>query len=109
MSLVSSSSNSNNHNLYFSKNELTKILNLYSKGVSRGEWKDYAIDFNKNNAFFYIFKHTLAGPECILNKSLEKKKRRIFYNLKSKNFNKKFENLDSLISSLNRNIFKLIN
>ncbi len=109
MSLVSSRSSSNNHNLYFSKNELSKILNIYSKGVSRGEWKDYAIDFNKNNAFFYIFKHTLAGPECVLNKSLEKKKKRIFYNLISKNFNKKFENLDLLIASLNRNIFKLIN
>ena len=84
MSLVSSSSNSNNHNLYFSKNELSKILNLYSKGVARGEWKDYAIDFNKNNAFFYIFKHTLAGPECILNKSVEKKRSKIFYKLKSK-------------------------
>ena len=109
MSLLTSSSSSNNHNLYFSKNELSKILNLYSKGVARGEWKDYAIDFNKNNAFFYIFKHSLAGPECILNKSLERKKRRIFYNLKSKSLNKKFENIDSLISSLNRNIFKLIN
>ena len=109
MSLVSSRSSSNNHNLYFSKNELSKILNIYSKGVSRGEWKDYAIDFNKNNAFFYIFKHTLAGPECVLNKSREKKKKRIFYNLISKNFNKKFENLDLLIASLNRNIFKLIN
>ena len=109
MSLVSSSSNSNNHNLYFSKDELSKILNLYSKGVSSGEWKDYAIGFNKNNAFFYIFKHTLAGPECVLNKSLEKKKRKVFYNLKSKNINKKFENLDLLISSLNRKIFKLIN
>ena len=109
MGLLTSSASTNNHNLYFSKNELAKILNLYSKGVSSGEWKDYAIDFNKNNAFFYMFKHTLAGPECILNKSLEKKKRRIFYNLKSKNFNKKFENLDSLISSLNRSIFKLIN
>ena len=109
MSLVSSSSSSNNHNLYFSKNELSKILNIYSKGVSNGEWKDYAIDFSKNNAFFYIFKHTLAGPECILNKSIERKKRKIFYNLKSKSLNKKFENLDSLISSLNRSIFKLIN
>ena len=109
MSLVSSSSYSNNHNLYFSKNELSKILNLYSKGVARGEWKDYAMDFNKNNAFFYIFKHSLAGPECILNKSIEKKKKKIFYNLKSRRFNKKFENIDSLISSLNRNIFKLIN
>ncbi len=109
MSLVSSRSISNNHNLYFSKIELTKIFNLYSKGVASGDWKDYAIDFNKNNAFFYIFKHSLAGPECILNKSLEKKKSRIFYNLKSKNLNKKFENLDLLISSLNRKMFKLIN
>ena len=108
MSLVSSRSNSNNHNLYFSKNELSKILNIYSKGVSRGKWKDYAIDFNNNNAFFYIFKHTLASPECILNKSFERKKRKVFFNLKLRNNNKKFENLDSLISSLNRNIFKLI-
>ena len=108
MSLLSSSSASNNHNLYFSKEELSKILNLYSKGVSSGNWKDYAIDFNKNNAFFYIFKHTLASPECILNKSLERKRRKIFYNLKSKNQNKKFENLDQLISSLNRKIFKVL-
>ena len=78
MGLVTSSASTNNHNLYFSKDELAKILNLYSKGVSNGEWKDYAIDFNKNNAFFYIFKHSLAAPECILNKSLERKKRKIF-------------------------------
>ena len=77
MGLVTSSASTNNHNLYFSKDELAKILNLYSKGVSNGEWKDYAIDFNKNNAFFYIFKHSLAAPECILNKSLERKKRKI--------------------------------
>ena len=50
MGLVTSSASTNNHNLYFSKDELAKILNLYSKGVSNGEWKDYAIDFNKNNA-----------------------------------------------------------
>jgi len=108
MSLVTSSASSNNHNLYFSKDELAKILNIYSKGVSSGEWKDYAIDFNINNAFFYIFKHSLAAPECILNKSLERKRRKIFYNLKLKNQNKKFENLDQLISSLNRNIFKIL-
>ncbi len=108
MGLVTSSASTNNHNLYFSKDELAKILNLYSKGVSSGEWKDYAIDFNKNNAFFYIFKHSLATPECILNKSLERKKRKIFFNLKSKNQNKKFENLDQLISSLNRKIFKIL-
>ena len=108
MGLLTSSASTNNHNLYFSKDELAKILNLYSRGVSSGEWKDYAIDFNKNNAFFYIFKHSLATPECILNKSLERKKRKIFFNLKSKNQNKKFENLDQLIFSLNRKIFKIL-
>ena len=108
MGLLTSSASTNNHNLYFSKDELAKILNLYSKGVSSGKWKDYAIDFTKNNAFFYIFKHSLASPECILNKSIEKKREKIFYNLKSINQNKKFENLDSLLSSLNRRIFKLL-
>ena len=108
MGLVTSSAKSNNHNLYFSKDELAKILNMYSKGVSNGEWKDYAIDFNKNDAFFYIFKHSLAAPECILNKSLERKKRKVFYNLKSKNNIKKYENLDLLLSSLNRKIFKIL-
>ena len=108
MGLVTSSASTNNHNLYFSKDELAKILNLYSKGVSSGEWKDYAINFNNNNAFFYIFKHSLASPECILNKSLERKKRRIFYNLTSKNQKRKFDNLDLLLSSLNRKIFKLL-
>ena len=105
MGLVTSSASTNNHNLYFSKDELAKILNLYSKGVSSGEWKDYAIDFNKNNAFFYIFKHSLAAPECILNKSLERKKRKIFYNLKSKNQSKKYENFDEFRGKLN-GIFK---
>jgi len=108
MGLVTSSASTNNHNLYFSKDELVKILNLYSKGVSSGEWKDYAINFNNNNAFFYIFKHSLASPECILKKSLERKKRKIFYNLTSKNQNRKFDNLDLLLSSLNRKIFKLL-
>ena len=108
MGLLTSSAITNNHNLYFSKDELAKILNLYSKGVSNGEWKDYAIDFNKNNAFFYIFKHSLAAPECVLNKSLERKKRKIFYNLKSKNQNKKYDNLDLLLSSLYRKIFKIL-
>ena len=108
MGLVTSSASTNNHNLYFSKDELAKILNLYSKGVSSGEWKDYAINFNNNNAFFYIFKHSLASPECILNKSLERKKRKIFYNLTSNNQKRKFDNLDLLLSSLNRKIFKLL-
>ena len=46
MDSVSSTSISNNHKLYFSKSELSKILNCYSIGVSNGNWKDYALNFN---------------------------------------------------------------
>ena len=109
MGLLTSSAITNNHNLYFSKDELEKILKLYSKGVSRGEWKDYAIDFDKNNAFFYIFKHSFASPDCVLNKYLERKRKKIFYYLISKKFKKKFENLDKLISDLNRMTLKVVN
>ncbi len=108
MGLLTSRAITNNHNLYFSKDELAKILNLYSKGVSNGEWKDYAIYFNKNEAFFYIFKHSLAEPDCILNKSVARKKRNVLFKLKSSKLDKKFENLDLLISYLNRKFFKLL-
>ena len=109
MSLVPSTSISNNHKLYFSKNELSKILNLYSLGVSNGSWKDYSTLFAKNEANFYIYKHTLASPEWILNKFLEKKRKKIYYKLINKNYNNKFDNLDNLIRFLFRKNIYLTN
>ena len=108
MGLVSSSAISNNHKLYFSKYELSKILDLYSLGVATGSWKDYAIDFEKNNAFFYIYKHSFSSPECVLNKYIEKKRKKILFKLITKRNNKKFENIDSLIIQLKRKNFKII-
>ena len=32
--------------LYFSQKELTKILEYYSFGVTRGKWKDYRVHVN---------------------------------------------------------------
>ena len=43
--------------LYFSKSELSKILNCYSVGVSNGNWKDYALNFKSNEAIFSFYKH----------------------------------------------------
>ncbi len=103
MGSLSSTSNPNNHKLYFSKIELSKILNCYSIGVSNGNWKDYALNFNKNEAIFSFYKHTLASPECILKKFKEKKKKRTFYHLCFNNKkNKKYEDIDQLIISIKR-------
>ena len=75
MDSVSPTTISNNHKLYFSKSELSKILNCYSIGVSNGNWKDYALNFNSNEAIFSFFKHTHASPDCVLKKYKEKTKK----------------------------------
>ena len=103
MSSVSSTFTSNNHKLYFSKIELTKILNCYSIGVSNGNWKDYALNFKSNEAIFSFYKHTLATPDCILKKFREKKKKRTLYHLFINNKkNSNYEDIDKLIASIKR-------
>ena len=73
----------NNSKLFFSKNELSKILSCYSLGVSRGNWKDYAINFSKNEASFLMFKNTVGFPDCVLTKSLRNKTTAVFQYCKS--------------------------
>ena len=103
MGSLSSTSISNNHKLYFSRSELSKILNCYSLGVSNGKWKDYALNFKKNEAIFSFYKHTLASPDCILKKFKEKKKKKALYHLFINNKkNSKYEDIDKLISSIKR-------
>ena len=109
MSSLSSTSNPNNHKLYFSKAELSKILKCYSIGVSNGSWKDYALNFNKNEAIFSIYKHTLASPECILKKYKEKKKKRTLYQLSISNkLNSRYEDIDQLIAYIKRSQLSIV-
>ena len=109
MRSVSSTAIPNNHKLYFSKVELSKILTCYSIGVSNGNWKDYSLDFNKNEAIFSFYKHTLASPECILKKLKEKKKKRTFYQLSINNKkNNKYENIDQIITSIKRSQLSIV-
>ena len=109
MRSVSSSSVPNNHKLYFSKTELSKILNCYSIGVSNGNWKDYALNFNTNEAIFLFYKHTLASPECILKKYKEKKKRKTLYQLSLNNKkNSKYKDIDQLIASIKRSQLSIV-
>ncbi len=109
MSLVPPSGNIHNSKLFFSKSELSKILNCYSLGVSRGNWKDYAIDFTKNEAIFFIYKNSWATPDCILRKLKERKKKKIIYKLSITNKqNSKFNNIDEVIVLLKRNQFNVI-
>jgi hypothetical protein len=48
--------------IFFSKFELTKILSLYSKQVSKGIWRDYALDSKVDTAIFSIYRHSHDKP-----------------------------------------------
>ena len=93
--------------MFFSKIELSKILSCYSLGVSTGNWKDYAINYNKNEANFFIFKHTLATPDCVLTKSIISKKN-IIFKLNHGNTKNKFNKIDDLLAILKRINLKVI-
>ena len=46
----------------FDRRELMAILNLYSRMVAAGEWKDYAIDSLKDCAVFSVFRRASETP-----------------------------------------------
>lgn len=46
----------------FNRQELKQILNLYGRKVAAGEWRDYAIDFNREKAVFSIFRRASECP-----------------------------------------------
>jgi len=40
----------------FNRKELSAILNIYGQMVSKGDWKDYAMDFMPDKAVFSIYR-----------------------------------------------------
>ncbi len=55
----------------FDKFEINKIMEVYSRKISSGEWKDYSICFKTNYALFCIHKSSFTEPtfEIIKNKN----------------------------------------
>ena len=46
-----------NQNLFFERNELKIILNLYARMVSQGSWKDYGLNISSKKIEFSVFKN----------------------------------------------------
>jgi Protein of unknown function (DUF2794) len=46
----------------FDRKELNTILNVYGQRVAEGEWRDYALDFGREQATFSIFRHSSEQP-----------------------------------------------
>lgn len=46
----------------FNREELRRILDVYGRKVSEGEWRDYAIDFTRDKAVFSIYRRSAEMP-----------------------------------------------
>lgn len=46
----------------FDRHELREILGVYGRKVAEGEWRDYAIDYNRDRAVFSIYRRTSEMP-----------------------------------------------
>jgi hypothetical protein len=52
----------------FDRQELKSILDLYGRMVAAGEWRDYALNFNRDAAVFAAFRRTAEKPQTRLEK-----------------------------------------
>jgi hypothetical protein len=48
--------------VFFTRSELTAILDVYGRKVAAGEWRDYAIDFGRDKAVFSVFRRASEVP-----------------------------------------------
>ena len=105
----------NNENIeksiFFNKNELKLILNLYAKMVSNGEWKDYGLSISKKEVSFNVYHRTSEFPAYKITKNLKPKNQGEKYlvrNSQNKIINNS-ENLEKLIKKIIWKKFKLVN
>jgi len=59
---ASSSGPSPTTQVSFDRRELNDLLGLYGRMVAAGEWRDYAIDFLKDQAVFSVFRRSSEAP-----------------------------------------------
>ena len=92
--------------IFFSKLELTSILSLYSKQVSKGIWRDYALDSKIDNAIFSVFKHSQDKPTYQIIKNSQKgfRNKPIFFIKKGEEIIGKSNNLVILLSNFEKKL-----
>ena len=97
--------------IFFNKNELKLILNLYAKMVSDGEWKDYGLSISKKEVSFNVYHRASEFPAYKITKNLKPKSKNekyIIKNAQNKIINNS-ENLQNLIKKIIWKKFKLVN
>ena len=65
--------------LFFEKNELKIILDLYAKMVSDGSWKDYGLSISSKQVGFSVFKNATENASYKICKNLKPNNKNLKY------------------------------
>ena len=65
--------------LFFEKNELKIILNLYAKMVSDGSWEDYGLSISSKQIGFSVFKNATENASYKICKNLKPNNKNLKY------------------------------
>ena len=60
--ITSSNASQSKRPVSFDRQELNTILNVYGRKVAAGEWRDYALDMEKDRAVCSVFRRTSEMP-----------------------------------------------
>ena len=77
--VINNSKNKNDRNLFFEKNELKIILNLYANMVSKGTWKDYGLNISSKQVSFSVFKNSAESAKYNICKNFRPSNRNLKY------------------------------
>jgi hypothetical protein len=90
--------------IFFNREELNRLLTLYSRRVMSGEWRDYAIDHDGRRAVFSVFRHTAERPAYSITKAVGHKGRVDFFLNAGPRRLKQARTIDEVIAVLDRQL-----
>jgi hypothetical protein len=94
----------------FDRAELMRILDLYGRMVAAGQWRDYAISFDRDAASFSAFKRTAERPSARVEKRPALRGRQGMWALygEAGQVLKRGHDLAGVLSPLERKLLKLV-
>ncbi len=94
----------------FTREELQRILDLYGRMVAAGEWRDYAMDFDREAAVFSAFRRAAERPVARIEKRPALRSKQGMWALigEAGQVLKRGHELPGVLSPLERKLVKLV-
>lgn len=95
----------------FGREELTRILDLYGRMVAAGQWRDYAMDFDREAATFAAFRRAAERPQARIEKRPSLRNRQGMWTLFGEHGQvlKRGHELPGVLAPIERRLLKAVN